>query len=570
MILKTLKSSLVFLNLSLKKKLIKLQFIYLFITILEFINVSIFYVFLTSFFQPDKKNYLTVFINEQLNLSFNSFSGIIFMVVIFFISNFLTVFLNYRIFFLSETISASLASNFFKKIMLTKYETFLRYHPAEIIKKINIEIPILSTGIFQPLLIFYSKVIVLISFMIFIFLTFDYTATLFLIFLLVFYISIFIFFRKIVFNYGKKISKLLSNINKILYETLNNFQIIKLLKKEYFFFNNLNKSLTEQAKIKSYGYLIGQFPKSFIEFIIFSTIAFSFLIINSQKDNSLVNFIPTLGTLAFIGYRTLPIGQQIYSSLTTIKNSSYILDSIKNNFKIFSLENSTNTSNKIKKEIKEIFKLKLEGITFKYENTDINILRNFTHTFDRNKIYLINAPSGKGKTTLINIIMGFLKPNKGKIIINNKQLYVDQNIDILRKKIFFSPQFSFLFDANLYTNITLDFLHKGKINDKNYIKSLKEANLFKDLISHKQKHNKKIGHMGRALSGGQIQRIAIARLFYNKRDIMIFDEPTNNLDKKNKKIILEKIKILKKDRIVIILSHDVDIKKYSDKIINLN
>jgi len=246
------------------------------------------------------------------------------------------------------------------------------------------------------------------------------------------------------------------------------------------------------------------------------------------------------------------------------------LDSIKNNFKIFSLENSTNTSNKIKKEIKEIFKLKLEGITFKYENTDINILRNFTHTFDRNKIYLINAPSGKGKTTLINIIMGFLKPNKGKIIINNKQLYVDQNIDILRKKIFFSPQFSFLFDANLYTNITLDFLHKGKINDKNYIKSLKEANLFKDLISHKQKHNKKIGHMGRALSGGQIQRIAIARLFYNKRDIMIFDEPTNNLDKKNKKIILEKIKILKKDRIVIILSHDVDIKKYSDKIINLN
>ena len=80
--------------------------------------------------------------------------------------------------------------------------------------------------------------------------------------------------------------------------------------------------------------------------------------------------------------------------------------------------------------------------------------------------------------------------------------------------------------------------------------------------------NKKIGPKGQNLSGGQIQRISLARTLYNDRNLMIFDEPTNNLDNKNKKIIIELLKKIKTNKIIIILSHDADIEKYNFKKIN--
>jgi ABC-type transport system involved in cytochrome bd biosynthesis fused ATPase/permease subunit len=327
--------------------------------------------------------------------------------------------------------------------------------------------------------------------------------------------------------------------------------------------------LYEQAKIKSYGYLIGQFPKSLIEFLIFATFAFSFLILDKQDNESIIKLLPVLGTVAFIGYRVLPIGQQLYSSFTMIKNSSFILDTIKNNFKSFESEDLIKVKKNNYDNLRKIFNLNLKNIKFRYKEAKTNIFENFSYNFKSNNIYLINANSGKGKTTLVNIIMGFLKPSSGNIILNDKYYLNNQNINFYRKKISFLPQFTFLFDANLYQNVTLDFLENNKHNNRAYVESLKSSNLYKELKSYINHKNKKLGHKGADLSGGQIQRIALARVFYNNRNILIFDEPTNNLDSKNKKIILENILRLKKDRIIIILSHDSDILKYSNKVINL-
>jgi ABC-type multidrug transport system fused ATPase/permease subunit len=569
MIKKIIFTSFSFLDNDLKKKIINLQFLYFFNSAAEFLNVSLFYAFLNSIFYTDQNSYLGSYFKNLFNLPLNSFYGILCIVIIFFLSNLSTVFLNYKIYYISENISSALSVKFYKKIFLTKFEIFNKYHPSEIIKKINNEIPILSTGIFQPLLIFFAKLFILIFFAVFIFVTLDYKTSLFFLILIIIYISIFVFFKKRLFNYGKKVSKVLSSINKILYETLNNFQIIKLLSKENFFSNFLEKNLQEQAKIKSYGYLIGQFPKSLIEFLIFSTLAFSFLLFDSHDNQSIIKFLPILGTVAFIGYRVLPIGQQLYSSFTMIKNSTFILDTIKNNFKSFAPEDTIKVKKNSYDNLSKIFNINLKNIKFRYKEAKSNIFENFSYNFKLNNIYLINANSGKGKTTLVNIIMGFLKPSSGNIVLNDKYYLNNQNINLYRTKISFLPQFTFLFDANLYQNVTLDFLENRKYNNRAYAASLKSSNLHKELKSYINHKNRKLGHKGADLSGGQIQRISLARVFYNNRNILIFDEPTNNLDSKNKKIILENILSLKKDRIIIILSHDNDIMKYSNRVINL-
>ena len=569
MIRKIIFTSFSFLDNDLKKKIINLQFLYFFNSAAEFLNVSLFYAFLNSIFYTDQNSYLGSYFKNLFNLPLNTFYGILCIVIIFFLSNLSTVFLNYKIYYISENISSALSVKFYKKIFLTKFEIFNKYHPSEIIKKINNEIPILSTGIFQPLLIFFAKLFILIFFAIFIFVTLDYKTSLFFLILIIIYISIFVFFKKRLFNYGKKVSEFLSSTNKTLYETLNNFQIIKLLSKENFFSNFLEKNLYEQAKIKSYGYLIGQFPKSLIEFLIFATFAFSFLLFDSHDNQSIIKFLPVLGTVAFIGYRVLPIAQQLYSSFTMIKNSTFILDTIKNNFKSFAPEDTIKVKKNNYDNLSKIFNINLKNIKFRYNEAKSNIFENFSYNFKLNNIYLINANSGKGKTTLVNIIMGFLKPSSGNIVLNDKYYLNNQNINLYRTKISFLPQFTFLFDANLYQNVTLDFLENKNNNTRAYVESLKSSNLYKELKSYINHKNKKLGHKGVDLSGGQIQRISLARVFYNNRNILIFDEPTNNLDSKNKKIILENILRLKKDRIIIILSHDSDILKYSNKVINL-
>ena len=566
MILKIFRSATSLLDFDLKKKIKSLQLIYLLVTLAEFLNVTLFYTFLNSLFQVENQNYLTNFFGKNFNIYIDSIYGSLILIIVFFISNFSTVYLNYKIFYLSEIISASLSSNFFKKILTTKFKIYSKFHPSEIIKKINVEIPLLSAGVFQPILMLFSKIVVLIIFITFILLNFDYRASLLIIFVFLIYLSIFFIFKKILFNYGKKISLYLGLMNKSLYESLNNFLLIKLLNKELFFIKKFKNYLNAQAKFKSYGYLIGQFPKSLIEFLVFATLIFLSFIIYNQDAEALYDLLPLIAIIAFIGYRVLPIGQQIYSSITLIKNSSYVLGKIKKNFKLFETEKFEPSI----KQINKINTLQLKKINFYYDEPKNLIIENFSFNFKKGKMYLIKGSSGKGKTTLINLIMGFLEPKSGSIFVNKTKKINIKNMDIIRNKTFFSPQFSYLFNANLYQNISLDFSSNKIINNKLYINALKNANIFRDLKSYVKNFNKKIGHLGSTLSGGQIQRISIARVYYNKRDIIIFDEPTNNLDQKNKSILLKNIRNLKKNSIVIVLSHDDDVEKYSDHKILLN
>ena len=188
MIKKIIFTSFSFLDNDLKKKIINLQFLYFFNSAAEFLNVSLFYAFLNSIFYTDQNSYLGSYFKNLFNLPLNSFYGILCIVIIFFLSNLSTVFLNYKIYYISENISSALSVKFYKKIFLTKFEIFNKYHPSEIIKKINNEIPILSTGIFQPLLIFFAKLFILIFFAVFIFVTLDYKTSLFFLILIFIYI----------------------------------------------------------------------------------------------------------------------------------------------------------------------------------------------------------------------------------------------------------------------------------------------------------------------------------------------------------------------------------------------
>lgn len=183
---------------------------------------------------------------------------------------------------------------------------------------------------------------------------------------------------------------------------------------------------------------------------------------------------------------------------------------------------------------------------------------------EKNKIYGIYGESGSGKTSLLNVICGFINPTKGKVFLNNK---VYNSSKILRNfRIGYAPQIPAIIDENVIVNSTLKFE-----NSKQMIDKLKfYLNLFNLKKFTKDKFfTNSINSSIKNMSGGEKQRIGIIRALLYEPDLILLDEPTSSLDKINEKKVYEYLRKIKKNKIIVITSHKNENKKYFDKVINL-
>lgn len=207
--------------------------------------------------------------------------------------------------------------------------------------------------------------------------------------------------------------------------------------------------------------------------------------------------------------------------------------------------------------------LKLKNITKTYQTKSeiINAVNSITYNFKKGTLYAIMGHSGSGKSTLLNII-GLIEENyEGEYNINNKNVksLSDKELaNIRNEKIGFIFQDYYLdFHLKAYENVMLPMVINKNIN-KNERKN--RAIELLELVGLNQRFN----HFPREMSGGEQQRVCLARALANDPDIILADEPTGNLDENNEKIIFKKLKELSKDKCIIVISHSNSIKEYAD------
>ena len=205
--------------------------------------------------------------------------------------------------------------------------------------------------------------------------------------------------------------------------------------------------------------------------------------------------------------------------------------------------------------------IKLQGISKKFNKGNINVLKNINYTFKKGLTYSIIGPSGSGKSTLLNLLSLVDRPTSGKIKMNNSRIDFndyDYNDTLRGKKIGIIYQ-----DRNLLTDFTAlenIYLPSLLINN-NEQKAMKEA---KKLIKNVGLI-KRSNHYPSELSGGEAQRIAIARALINSPEIILADEPTGNLDNRNSQSIFNIIlKLKNKNRIIIYATHNMHFAKMAD------
>lgn len=208
--------------------------------------------------------------------------------------------------------------------------------------------------------------------------------------------------------------------------------------------------------------------------------------------------------------------------------------------------------------------IKLEDICLSYKTKfeRVDVLNNLNIEFNKNEFAIVVGPSGIGKSSLLNLISGFLKPNRGRVLVMGEDIsrFNEKEICYFRnKKIGYVFQFFNLIQQfNVRENIEVPLILSG--NDKKEIQIRVEELL--DLVGLKNRAK----HYPEELSGGEQQRVAIARALANNPDIILADEPTGNLDKKNSEKILELFKQIHEDgKTIIMVTHDMSICKLATR-----
>ncbi|EAO57312.1 Multidrug resistance ABC transporter ATP-binding and permease protein [Bacillus thuringiensis serovar israelensis ATCC 35646] len=232
------------------------------------------------------------------------------------------------------------------------------------------------------------------------------------------------------------------------------------------------------------------------------------------------------------------------------------LNTILNNNEI---EQTSNTKYAFQNEVS------FKQVNFGYK--DNLILKNITFNIKRGEALTIVGPSGSGKTTLINLLEKFYFPTNGEITIDNVNIN-QLNTYELRKNIGIVSQGSSLISGTILENL-LYGLDEKYIDESNIREALRYANLEEFVEKQKDKLDTNIGESGDKLSGGEKQRLNIARLFLKNPDIILLDEPTSNLDIESRNLVLESIKTLTKGKTVIKVTHNLEEVQPDDNILFL-
>lgn len=528
-------------------------------TFLELISISILIPFFSKLDSGlEFKNDFLIELNNFYNQNFSSELSVILLIII------LVFAMKNTIFLFSKFIEQKFIFKFHAKITRKLFFFYLnkdfsfhtKNNSSQLIKNISSECGVFANNFLQPIILSIGEFIVLSVLLTFLFLL-NFKTTIFILIFLVVISTIFNIFSK---DYLRKLGKLRSihsgnsfkelqqsfiSIREIIIYKLHNF-----FTKKYDFHNKSNLATGYKSKF------IYSIPKSLLE--ISAITGITLIIYHLHKNGtSFAEIVLTTSIYVLAATKIMPGITRIFSVLT---NLNYTINSIKIFNKSFFSFYKNDFSNKIGniQKRKKIYSLELKKIYFKYEKNFI--LNNLNLKIKSGEKIGIIGDSGSGKTTLINIMVGLLNNFKGDYIINNKKvnipnLFLDQNLGYV-------PQNCLMIDDTIRENIELGREIKDK---KKYIKIINDLGLKKLNSFKNSEKNKNIGERGAKISGGQNQRIGIARALIMNPSVLVLDEALNSIDNKIKKKIIDKIFTEYDDKIIIIVSHDVKDLKYCHK-----
>jgi len=360
---------------------------------------------------------------------------------------------------------------------------------------------------------------------------------------------VFLLIKKKLKKHSEVISKYLGKNIILVDDLFKGFREAKIFNFEKFLIDSFDSFKIKITRSIGSNLILQGTPKFFFEIVAIFCVVLIILIfsLNSEFNNSL----PVIGVYIVAGYKLMPGLQSILFAASSIRGSRNSLQKL---YKV--MNNKKFLAEKF--ILKKINKIKLRKFEFRYQ--DKIIFKDSNFELNKGTITGLSGESGIGKSTLIDLIIGFKNISRGSIQINNNIVSAKNNKTYMNTSLV--SQNTFLLNDTLIKNITFqNSLHKRDYeNLLKILKILKLKNCFKD----NKIININIKEFGKNLSGGQIQRIGLARALYKNSEILILDEFTSSLDEKTEKLIFQNLNKIFSNKIVFIITHRPNLLKYCD------
>ena len=390
---------------------------------------------------------------------------------------------------------------------------------------------------------------------------FNFEASILVLFLLLIsYLIILSINKKKFTNNSQVISKNNFYRQKIISESLGNMRETIMFNARTFFFNLFKSTNKKIAFSIANNQYLASIPRFLIEILIFISLL---VIIYILKNNQTLNYyLPLIGIYLIAGYKLLPALQAMANSYASIKGNQSSLQNIKDEI-ITIISTEEKLQNYTNNEKKDFDLIEFENVNFSHKNN--LIFNNINLKIHKNDVVGIIGETGSGKSTFIDILCGLLNPDTGNVKLNNL-IILNKDIINFQKIISIVPQRINLLDDTIKNNVLYaeKFSEEKSIEKK--IDSLKSLCLLDYIDQKDEGWDSIVGENGAKLSGGQIQRLGIARALFKNPQILILDEATSGLDEKTEEKLLNNLINIKPKLTIIIISHNKKILEICNKV----
>jgi len=559
----TIKKLFRIINYSNINNLLKIFTLVLFNSLFEVISIGILIPFIALILKPEFFNEFKLqietfdFLNFQFLYQINEKEFILLLgyvtLILYLFKYIINIFYNW---YLNETkinYEKAIGFKILENLSRTSNLAFLELPVSRILSDMTMRLTVVSQSIIY-LINFFTEILIFGILYMFLIVKYQFKAIIILILITILMSVIYYFYKNIVSKWSFERGKGGDDRNKNLIDYLTGIREVIIYSSQRYFLNEFNennkKFLDPQKKILFFNSL----PKILIE----SLFVFSFLVIflySIIKNSDTGNLILITSIIFVLTIRLLPSFYKIIINLNSYKFSSE---------QIIGLEKFISSIKvNVQQQDKLIFKkfLKLKNVCFSFK--DKEILSNINLKVHKNSKIGLIGETGSGKSTLIDMIIGLIEPKKGEYFIDD-QSSKEINIKSWIQDISFIPQKVFLFNSSIRQNITFK-ADDEQIDHIKFNKVIELSGLDELLHSNSEKEFFQIGEFGKKISGGQKQKIGIARALYKDSSLIIFDESTNALDEKSEKNIVNNILSLK-EKTIIFITHNLNNLKNFDSV----
>lgn len=538
-----------------KLKIILLLFMVIIGSFMELLGVAIFSPFVEIIMEPDiiAENQFLDYLYQQFNCSDSKDFLAIIAVCIMFIYIFKNVFLWFEQDFIlkfSYSMQRTISTKLLKTYLREPYTFHLSKNIAELQRSMQED-----TSLFSQIMIHALQLIAEITVCgvigIYLFVV-SKSITAVIVGLLICCVGLFTAMTR---RFSKRLGKDAQIYKAKLYQWVNQsmggVKEVKVLNREEYFEKNYEKYFKLYIKGLRINKLLSITPKYIVEAVCMTGLLAAIIVkmFFGQKDD-ISTFIPQLSVFAVAAFRLMPSVGKINEHITNILYALPSVDLIYHDLK--DIEDFEVNEVDERREWNFNEKIEAKSITYLYPNTDKKILDNTGCVIPKGKTVAFVGGSGAGKTTIVDIILGLLKPQIGKVMADDMNVF--KNLSTWHRQIGYIPQTIYLSDDTIRSNVAFGIM-EDEIDNDAVKEALNRAQLMEFVDILPDGMDTMVGDRGVRLSGGQRQRIGIARALYHDPEILVLDEATSALDNETETAVMESVEHLKGMKTIIIIAH---------------